>query len=292
MSTSSPALPASGRVALIGIPFDEQSSFLRGAAEAPREIRRELLCDSGNLCTEEGLKLATDSRWSDLGDLDLADATEPLEAIAREAGKILERGDRLLALGGDHSVTYSLVRSHARRYGALTIVQFDAHPDLYEEFEGNRLSHACPFARILEEGCARRLIQVGIRASNLHQREQASRYGVETLLAWDLRDGLLSSLEGPVYLSLDLDVVDPAFAPGVSHREPGGLSTRQLLDLIRALPHQVVGADLVELNPSRDCNGISARAAAKITKELLGLLLESCPARDTSATISESPGAE
>jgi agmatinase len=283
MSSPNPELPTSGRVALIGVPFDGQSSFLRGAAAAPTEIRRELLCDSGNLSTEAGLDLATESRWSDLGDLHLSDATEPLDAIAKKAATILDRGDRLLALGGDHSVTYPLVRAHALRYGPLSIVHFDAHPDLYEEFEGNRLSHACPFARILEEGCARRLIQVGIRASNLHQREQASRYGVETLTAWNLQDSLLTSLQGPIYLSIDLDVLDPAFAPGVSHREPGGLSTRQLLDLIRSIPNQVVGADLVELNPSRDRDGISARAAAKITKELLGLLLESCPTSTESA---------
>jgi agmatinase len=280
MSPSFPDDPPATRVALIGLPYDGQSSFLQGAAEAPSEIRREFHCDSGNLCTEAGLDLATESRWSDLGDLSLADSSDPLEAIARETAKFLKSGNRLLAMGGDHSVTYPLVRSHVHRHGPLTIVHFDAHPDLYEEFAGNRLSHACPFARILEEGCARRLVQVGIRASNLHQREQASRYGVETIPAWDLQVGLLASLEGPIYLSLDLDVLDPAFSPGVSHREPGGLSTRQLLDLIRAIPNEVVGADLVELNPCRDRDGISARAAAKITKELLGLLLESCPPID------------
>jgi arginase len=277
MSTSISGANASGQVALVGVPSDGNSSFLRGSAAAPSEIRRELLCESGNLCTEAGIDLAAGTRWSDLGDFDIAEADDGPSVIARQAEAVLNGGYRLLALGGDHSVTYPLVQAHARRYGALKIVHFDAHPDLYEEFEGNRLSHACPFARILEEGHAEHLVQVGIRGSNLHQREQAARYGVETLPAWDLRNAarLLSSLEGPIYLSVDLDVLDPAFAPGISHREPGGLSTRQLLDLIRTIPRRVVGADLVELNPSRDHDGLTARVAAKITKELLGILLES-----------------
>ncbi len=275
MSPRDSSTTSSGRVALVGLPFDEQSSFLRGASKAPPEIRRELFCDSGSLCTEAGLDLACEDRWIDVGDLELDGGGEPLDLIATGASRFLERGDRLVALGGDHSVTYPLVQAYARWFGALTIVHFDAHPDLYEEFGGSRLSHACPFARILEEGCARRLVQVGIRGSNSHQREQAARYGVETLPAGNLENETLASLEGPIYLSIDLDVLDPAFAPGVSHREPGGLSTRQLLDLMGTIPKQFVGADLVELNPSRDRSGLSARVAAKITKELLGLLLES-----------------
>lgn len=275
MTQPDPAPPSSGRVVLVGVPCDEYSSFLRGAAAAPPEIRRELLCDSGNLFSESGLDLGSGERWVDVGDLDLTGMDQPLEAVASQVGDILERGDRVLALGGDHAVTYPLVRAHARCHDALTIVHFDAHPDLYEEFEGSRFSHACPFARILEDGCARRLVQVGIRASNLHQKEQATRYGVETIPAWDLQEDVLRSLQGPIYVSVDLDVLDPAFAPGVAHREPGGLSTRGLLDLMRAIPRQVVGADLVELNPSRDLHGASARVAAKITKELLALLLES-----------------
>src|ERR1017187_4286495 len=96
-------------------------------------------------------------------------------------GELIEAGKRPLSLGGDHSITYPIVKAFARRYPELTIFHFDAHPDLYDEFEGNRLSHACPFARIMEAGLAKRLVQMGIRTINRHQREQAQRFGVEVV---------------------------------------------------------------------------------------------------------------
>ena len=178
----------------------------------------------------------------------------------------------MLSLGGDHAVTYPIMRAYAAKYPDLTIVQFDAHPDLYESLDGNRYSHACPFARIMEDGLVKRLVQVGIRTLNQHQREQAERYGVEIIEAWDIAD-LALTFDGPVYISLDLDVLDPAFAPGVSHHEPGGLSSRELLNLIKTLDAQIVGADVVELNPHRDLVNMTAMIAAKCTKELLARML-------------------
>ena len=102
-----------------------------------------------------------------------------------------------------------------------------AHPDLYEEFEGNRLSHACPFARIMEAGLAKRLVQVGIRTLNRHQREQAEKFGVDMIEMRSLGAFDKLKADGPVYITFDTDVLDPAFAPGVSHREPGGISVRE-----------------------------------------------------------------
>ena len=181
-----------------------------------------------------------------------------------------------LALGGDHSVTLPIVRAHSRYFSDLTVVHIDAHPDLYDELEGDRLSHACPFSRIMEEGLASRLVQLGIRTLNAHQRQQADRFGVEILemRTWRLDDGLPRGLTGPLYLSLDLDALDPAFAPGVSHPEPGGLSTRELLDIVEALPSPLVGADIVELNPLRDPAGLTARVAAKLLKEIAAKMLQ------------------
>jgi arginase family enzyme len=153
------------------------------------------------------------------------------------------------------------------------VVQLDAHPDLYDEFEGDRLSNACPFARIMEEGRVRRLVQVGIRTMNGPQRNQAERFGVEVVEMKDWPPQLTPGVEGPVYVSLDLDVFDPAFAPGVSHPEPGGLSTREVIAFLQRLPGPVVGADLVELNPACDPGGGTARVAAKLAKELLARLL-------------------
>ena len=153
------------------------------------------------------------------------------------------------------------------------MLHLDAHPDLYDEFEGDRLSNACPFARIMEEGRVRRLVQVGIRTMNAPQRAQAERFGVEVVEMKAWRPDLSVPAEGPVYVSLDLDVLDPAFAPGVSHPEPGGLSTREVIGSCSGLRGPVVGADLVELNPARDPTGATARVAAKLAKELLARLL-------------------
>jgi agmatinase len=260
-------------VALLGVPWDEHSSFLRGAALAPPAIRAALRSPSTNLSTESGLDLASDPRFTDAGDLEIPPGAAALQAIEEGAARVLASGARLLALGGDHAVTYPVVRAQAARQPGLTLVHLDAHPDLYDEFEGDRFSHACPFARILEEKLVRRLVQVGIRTLNGPQRAQAERLGVERIEMKDWHPDLTPATTGPVYVSIDLDVLDPAFAPGVSHPEPGGLSTRDVIGLLQRLPGRVVGADVVELNPTRDPDGATARVAAKLTKELAARVL-------------------
>lgn len=264
-------------IQLLGIPLDENSSFLRGPALAPGRIREALGCGAMNLTAENGLDLETSDLWRDAGDLEFpADATTPearLEVIQHAASSILKGGDRLLALGGDHSVTFPLVRAHAGAHGPVTILHLDAHPDLYDELDGNRFSHACPFARIMEHKLAARLVQVGIRTLNAHQRAQAERFGVEVIQMPAFRPDLELRLDGPVYVSLDLDVLDPAFATGVSHFEPGGMSTRDLLTFLHGIQANIVGADLVEYNPTRDPIGTTAMVGAKLVKELLGLML-------------------
>jgi len=259
--------------ALLGVPWDEHSSFLRGAALAPPAIRAAMRSPSSNLSTESGLDLGTDPRFWDAGDLEVEPGPRALEAIERGIREAIGKGTRVVALGGDHAITYPSVRVHAARYPGLTLVQLDAHPDLYDELDGDRLSHACPFSRILEEGLVRRLVQVGVRTLNGPQRTQAERFGVEVIEMRAWRPDLVLSADGPVYVSLDLDALDPAFAPGVSHPEPGGLSSRDVIGLLQRLQGKVVGADVVELNPTRDEKGATARVAAKLAKELLACLL-------------------
>ena len=149
-----------------------------------------------------------------------------------------------------------------------TILHIDAHADLYDEFEGDRYSHACPFARIMEEKLASRLVQVGIRTLTAHLREQIDRFAVDVIdmRAWTA--GKRPLITGPVYLSLDLDALDPAFAPGVSHWEPGGLTVREVITLIQELGRSLIGADVVEYNPLRDPSGVTAMVAAKLVKEI------------------------
>ena len=261
-------------VALIGLPWDAMSSHLRGCALAPAAVRRALLGGSMNLWTERGRDLGSTDRFVDLGDAELPATAAALESITAAVSGVLDRGAKPLALGGDHAVTLGVLRACAPRSPGLTVLQVDAHPDLYEEYEGNRFSHACPFNRALEEGLVSRLVQVGIRTMNEHQRRQVERYGVEVIEAWRLDRVERLELSGPVYVTIDLDGLDPAFAPGVSHPEPGGLSTRQVLSLLTRMPRTVVGADVVELNPTRDLNDLTAMVAAKLVKELACRLLD------------------
>ncbi len=260
-------------VAIVGVPLDENSSFLRGAAGAPAHIREALHSPSSNLCAENGMDLGADSRWRDAGDVGSSEVQPSFAEIEDRVGRLVVNGERVLALGGDHSISFPLVRAHAATHQGLAVLHLDAHPDLYDELDGSRLSHGCPFARVMEEGLANRMVSIGIRTANPHQREQAERFGVETFGPADDVTGVLANLAPPLYLSLDLDVLDPAFAPGISHYEPGGMSTRQVLDIVHTLPSPLIGADIVELNPDRDIHGMTAMVAAKLLKEIVAQML-------------------
>lgn len=265
-------------VSILGIPLDVNSSYLRGPAEAPAKIREALYCKASNGWSESGLDVVADGAFTDTGDLRLGNShssgADDFAEIEHGINELLDRQDRPVLLGGDHSITYPIVKAFARRFEKLTIVHFDAHPDLYDEFEGSRVSHACPFARIMEERLAARLIQIGIRTLNRHQREQAERFGVEIAQMADLPAYDRLKVDGRVYISFDMDVLDPAFAPGVSHREPGGMSVREAIAHLHAMRGEIVGADVVEYNPAQDVLGMTATVAAKILKEILGRMMQ------------------
>ena len=263
-----------GSVAIVGVPSDENSTFLRGPALAPSRIREALHSGSSNMCAENGHDLGAEPRFRDLGDLELDSGASAFQQVEKAIARLLERDVCVLALGGDHAITYPVVRAIADKYDGLNILQLDAHPDLYDEFAGSRNTHASPFARIMEEGLASRLVQVGIRTMSPHLGAQADRFGVEVITMRDRELAADLSFRAPLYLSLDMDVLDPAYAPGVSHHEPGGLSSRDVLDLIQRLRAPLVGADIVELNPLRDPLGITAMAAAKFLKEIAACMLQ------------------
>ncbi len=271
-------------VALLGIPHDRNSSFMRGAASAPKEIRRALFSDATTLITESGIDLGRKGAMGDLGDLSFRrreDIGETIEKIGSAASIIIEHGKKPIFLGGDHFVTYPIIKALGKKIDDLTIIHLDAHADIYDSYGGNIYSHASPFARIMEERLVSRLVTVGVRTMNEHQREQVKRFGIEVVRMSEVGEGggasRLSRLDlggRPVYVSFDMDVLDPAFAPGVSHHEPGGMTTRLAIDLINSLDAEIVGADVVELNPGRDVSGITAAAAAKIVKEIAGKMIE------------------
>lgn len=218
--------------------------------------------------------MASPDVLADGGDLPLPDDPAAARtAIEDGVRRILEGGSKPLVLGGDHSITYPVLRAFKER-GPITVLHFDAHGDIYDNFEGDRYSHACPFARVMEEQLAARLIQVGLRTLTPHQREQSGKFGTEIFGADRWRDAIpvVASLSGPVYVSLDIDVLEPMLAPGIAHPEPGGLSVREVLEVLFALHADVLGADVVEYNPRFDVRDLTARVAAKIVKELVGVM--------------------
>lgn len=264
--------PNNTNVCLLGIPFDDNSSFVKGPALAPNVVRNVYTSGSLNKSTELGIDLNDYPQWQDSGNVDFCSG-EFLSSISETCDRLLAAGNRILSLGGDHSVTYPIIQAYAKYYPKLSILHIDAHPDLYDEFKGNRLANACPFARIMEQKLCVRLVQVGIRTLNAHQREQAERFAVEMIQMKDFHTQSFPAFDGPVYLSLDIDGIDPAFAPGVSHREPGGLSTRDVINLIHSIEGPLVGADIVEFNPDKDIDGMTAQVTAKLVKEVAGKML-------------------
>ncbi len=271
----SPVAVASPRVALLGVCYDGSSSYLRGTAGAPPAIRQALWSEAGNPWTELGIDLSA-AALDDEGDLAPAADEDPEQvrrSIEAAVKGIAESGRRPLVLGGDHSITYPILRGFRPFHPRLSILHFDAHGDLWDEFQGDRYSHACPFARIMEEGLTDRLVQVGIRTMTGHQREQGRRFGVEVIEMKDWRDGMKLEFSTPVYVSFDLDVIEPGLAPGISHREAGGFSVRQALALVQSLTAPVVGADFVEFNPAADGTGVTAAVSAKLVKELAARML-------------------
>lgn len=260
-------------VTILGIPFDENSSFLRGPALAPAKIREAFHSDSANYFTESCINLKDHLDVRDKGDVVFKAGVSPIAIIELEVSSALQQTDKLFLLGGDHSITFPVIKGFYSRFKDLTILHIDAHGDLYDNFENNPHSHASPFARIMEKGLVKRLVQVGIRTMTKHQREQADRFGVEVTEMKNWSPDFRLKADGPIYISLDIDAIDPAFAPGVSHHEPGGFSSRDVISLLQNIKGNVVGADLVEFNPTRDSSGITAMLAAKLYKEMIDVLL-------------------
>lgn len=274
MNRFSGASAQTSKLALIGFCYDENSSFMKGTADAPPQIRAAFRSDASNSWSEAGVDLGAEGTFFDAGDFEPSAGTEMFSLIEDSVRTLLSDNLAPICLGGDHSITYPIIRAVSQKYPELSILHFDAHPDLYDELLGNRHSHASPFARIMEAGLAKRLVQVGIRTINRHQREQAEKFGVETIEMRHWRDDLTLEFDSPVYISFDLDALDPAFAPGVSHREPGGLSTRQAIGLIQRLRARVIGADIVEFNPRMDPAQITATVCGKLLKEIAARMLE------------------
>lgn len=258
-------------VGVLGIPFDAHSSYLRGPADAPAVIEPFLLEAGGNAWAENGVNLGEEGRFGYLGAL--GDADTGYEETEEAVGHLLAADTLPLVIGGDHSITYPVMRAIHDAHGPVHILHIDAHADIYDAFQGNPKSHASPFARIMENSLARSLTQVGIRTLTPDQREQIDRFGVNCIEMKNFSRWNRALPEGLTYLSIDLDGLDPAFAPGVSHCEPGGLSVRDVLGLIMSPGLQIVGADIVEYHPGRDIAQMTAYSVGKLVREIAGCML-------------------
>ncbi len=248
------------RVAILGVPLERTVTFRGGPAQAPSAIRyASWSLESFSLHSRRDL---TEAGLCDLGDLDTERSLEEiLGELEREVAGLIATGKRPVVLGGEHTITLGCVRGAKSALGKLQLLILDAHSDLRDEYLGERISHATVSRRAAE--AVDRLLIVGARSffgPECSEPFFASPGEIPRKLAVDL----------PVWLSLDLDVLDPSLCPGVTNPEPGGLSYRELLDVFDALRgFQVVGMDLVELAPPFDPSGVSAITAAKLIIEAI-----------------------
>lgn len=275
-------------VAIVGIPFDSGTSYRSGTRFGPRKIRESSLMIWGfnrvlNIAPTKALKIVD---YGDIGVIPV-DIRATMENITKDTKAILEQDVKVLALGGDHSISLPLLRAHAAKYGELAVIHFDSHPDTWdEEFEDQPYSHGTPYRRAIEENLIdpNAYIQVGIRGpiSGAADITETEEMGVNIQTIEKVLDGGIPVAideihktigDRPVYVSLDIDAVDPAFAPGTGTPEVGGLSSYQMLQLVRGLQGlNIVGFDLVEVSPPYDHSEITSILAANLAFEFLSLL--------------------
>jgi agmatinase len=284
-----PILEQVGRadVAVLGAPFDGATTFRGGSRFGPAAIREaSLLLRPYN--EPLGISPFADVQVADAGDAPASpiDVLAGHEAIRVAAAEVVAAGGRVVGLGGDHSVSLPLVRAAAERRGPVALLQLDAHTDTWDEYFGAKVTHGTMFRRAVEEGAidGGRSVQIGLRGSlySPEDMEENAALGFRTLLARDFDaagvTGALAlaaeRLRGPVYVTVDIDVLDPAFAPGTGTPEAGGLTSRELLAILRGLATtglDIVGADVVEVSPPYDPAGATAVAAANVAYDLVGL---------------------
>lgn len=257
---------ANSGIVILGCPLDATSSFRGGTRFAPDSIRKA----SWTLETYSPYlkKDLEDISFCDLGNLELRPGDLPLslDLMENALSELVEQGKKVLVLGGEHLITYPLMKAMKQRYSQIQLVHFDAHCDLRDDYEGQKLSHATAIKRAKEVGIAE-IHQVGIRSG--------TRREFEELLLVDSPESLRKRLipDTPIYLTFDMDVFDPSLVAGVTTPEPGGLMFREVMDFFSVLVgRQIVGADIVELAPDYDQTFVSSVCAAKVAREVIMLL--------------------
>lgn len=275
-------------VAILGVPYDSSTSYRSGTRFGPRSIREQslLLWGYNNALQVKPLEVL---RVVDAGDVDVVPPSivDTHRAIDNHIRRWLDVGAQVITVGGDHSLSLPALRAQAAKHGPVALIHFDAHPDTWDsEYPNQKYSHGTPFIRAIEEGLvdAAAYVQLGIRGPTAgpSDYEDALRLGAKMITLDDFRRiGLEASIrtlretvgDRPVYVTLDIDCVDPAFAPGTGTPEVGGLTSWEILQLVRGLAGlKLVGGDVVEVSPPYDHAGITAILAANLVFELLSLL--------------------
>ena len=287
--TEDPAELTGFDVAIVGAPTDDLVSDRPGARFGPRAIRAASCPPGAHL--ESKVDAFEELKIVDFGDAAVlpADAAASHEAIFQLVGQVLDAGVLPIVLGGDHSIAEPDVRAVAGRHGPVGLVHFDTHTDTGREVFGVEVSHGTPMFRLVEAGklAPGRYVQIGLRGYWPGEETFAwqADNGIRSFFMHDVRrDGIVTIVErtleivaeGPVYLTVDVDVLDPAFAPGTGTPEPGGIASVDLLRMVRqlALEHEVVGMDVVEVAPDYDVSDLTVNVAHRMVFEALGGMSE------------------
>jgi len=275
-------------VAIVGVPFDSGTSYRSGTRFGPRKIRESSLLLWG-FNTVLGISPAETLKIVDYGDIEIipVEISKTMDNITQETNAILQQNVTVIALGGDHSISLPLLRAQAAQFGPLAVIHFDSHPDTWDqEFHGQPYSHGTPFRRAIEESLidVAAYVQIGIRGSVSHANDlgEAREMGVRIYTIDRVFEMGIPAIirevheivgERQAYVSLDIDAIDPAFAPGTGTPEVGGLSRYDILRLVRGLQGlNLVGFDLVEVSPPYDHGEITSILAANLVFEFLSLL--------------------
>jgi agmatinase len=273
-------------IALVGIPFDGGTTYRPGTRFGPRHVREQsVLIRPWNPVLE--INPFAKFRIADFGDFSVNPLSirDTFRRIEEQMQPLLDAGTRCAAVGGDHSISLPLLRATARKHGPVAVIQFDAHNDLWDEYFGCKLSHGTPFRRAIEEGLIRErsFLQVGLRGQ-VYSKDDfdfAHKHKIEMITAEEFHVGGLKVFREKVkafrgkavYVTLDIDCVDPAFAPGTGTPQVGGFSSAQIVELVRGLRGlRLVGCDVVEVSPPYDNGAITSLLAANLLYELLCVL--------------------
>jgi agmatinase len=273
-------------VALLGIPFDGGTTYRPGPRFGPRHVRAQSVLIRG---WNPVLKINPFEKYriADYGDLSVNPLSieDTFRRVEEQMKPLHEAGTRCISVGGDHSLSLPLLRAITKHHGPVGVIQFDAHNDLWDEYFGSRYSHGTPFRRAIEEYLILQgaFLQVGLRGQvySAHDFDFAKKHKVKMITAEEFHVGGIALLRRqlkafrgkPVYITLDIDSVDPAYAPGTGTPQVGGFTSIQILELVRALRGlNIVGCDLVEVSPPYDTGEITSLLAANLLYELLCVL--------------------